>query len=213
MTRRRAKGLSSLALAGGLYVLATGGELLAASKEAEAKKYHEMLKAAKDAKGKVVALDELGKLGQISRDLTEKALPDMMKALKDKDAGVRASAAEAVGKCDPDPADAVPALVDLLNNDKDEKVKLAAINGLALMGEKAKDAADPLKDVQKANDKKSKARQGRRRRPQIDQWPEEEITVASLNRETPCVDLSMIAFNRTSFSQFFALRPSVSPTR
>jgi len=149
--------ITSFAVLGiGLYALATGGELFAASKEAEVKKYHELLKTAKDAKGKVLALDELGKLGQVSRDLTEKALPDMLKAFKDKDASVRAAAAEAVGKCDPDPADAVPALVDLLKNDKDEKVKIAAAMGLGHMGEKAKDATDPLKDVLKANDKKSK---------------------------------------------------------
>ncbi len=156
MSRRRAKILSGIVLVFGLYALATGGDLLAATKEAEAKKYHEMLKTAKDVKGKVLALDELGKLGLLSRDLTEKALPDITKALKDKDAGVRVSAAEALGKCDPDPADAVPALLDLLKNDKEERVKLAAMNGLAFMGEKAKDAASDLKDVQKANDKKSK---------------------------------------------------------
>jgi HEAT repeat protein len=156
MSLRAIRAASFLALGFGLYALTAGGDLFAASKEAEAKKYHELLKSATDAKGKVLALDELGKLGLVSRDLTEKALPDMMKALKDKDATVRAAAAEAVGKCDPDPADAVPALVDLLKNDKSEAVKLAAAKGLGLMGEKAKDATDTLKDVQKANDKKSK---------------------------------------------------------
>ena len=150
------RALSGFALAFGLYALSTGGDLLAASKEAEAKKYHEMLKSAKDAKTKTLALDELGKLGRISRDLTEKALPDIAKALKDKDAGVRVAACEAYGKCDPDPEEAVPALVDLLKNDKEEKVRIAAANGLAFMGDKAKDAKSSLQELQKANDKKSK---------------------------------------------------------
>jgi HEAT repeat protein len=156
MSPKRLRAISALALGFGLFVLATGGDLFAASKEAEAKKYHELLKTAPDAKGKVLALEELGKLGLLSRDLTEKALPDMLKALKDKDAAVRAAAAEAVGKCDPDPADAVPALVGLLKNDKEEKVKIAAANGLGHMGEKAKDAVSDLKEIQKAGDKKSR---------------------------------------------------------
>lgn len=156
MSHRHGKILAGFALVIGLGTLAMRGEAFAASKEAEARKYHELLKSAKDSKTKILALDELGKLGLISRELTEKALPDIAKALKDKDAAVRVAAAEALGKCDPDPADAVPALLDLVKNDKEEKVKIAAMNGLALMRDKAREATSALKDVQKANDKKSK---------------------------------------------------------
>jgi hypothetical protein len=156
MSRHPIRIVFGLALAGGMLVLAAGGSVLALGKEAEAKKYHEMLKTSKDAKGKVLALQELGKLGNLSRDLTEKALPDMMKAMGDTDATVRAAACEAVGKCDPDPADVVPKYVDLIKTDKDEKVKVAAMTGLGFMGEKASDAKPTLKDVQKNNDKKTK---------------------------------------------------------
>jgi HEAT repeat protein len=156
MTRRPLKLITGVALVAGLVVLSAGDDVRAAGKEAEAKKYHELLKTSKDSKQKMLALEELGKLGLLSRELTEKALPDITKAIKDKDAAVRVAACECLGKCDPDPADAVPALTDLLKNDKEEKVKVAAANGLAFMGEKAKDATDDLKDVQKANDKKSK---------------------------------------------------------
>ena len=156
MSGRFVRLVGGTALAFGLLALATGGDLFAASKEAEAKKYHEMLKTAKDAKGKILALDELGKLGLASRDLTEKALPDIMNALKDPSAGVRVAACETLGKCDPDPDDAVPKLVNILKNDKDEKVKIAAANGLAFMKEKAREATPALKEVQKNNDKKSR---------------------------------------------------------
>lgn len=156
MSRRLAKSLTGVTLAFGLYALAMGGDLLAASKYAEARKYHELLKSAKDTKTKVLALDELGKLGLLSRDLTEKALPDIQKSLKDKDAEVRAAAAETLGKCDPDPADAVPALVELMKHDKVEKVKVAAIHGLALMGDKAKEAVPEIQTIQRASEKKSK---------------------------------------------------------
>jgi HEAT repeat protein len=148
--RRAFKMASAAGLAAGLFGLALADGLAAADKAEEAKKYHEQLKATREAKKKVEALEELGKLGQIMTSLAEPALPDMVKALADKDAGVRRAAAEAIGKCDPDPKDVVPALTKLLREDKDEKVKVAAARGLGYMGESAKAATKDLREVQKA---------------------------------------------------------------
>jgi HEAT repeat protein len=149
--RRAFKMASAACLAAGLFGLVLADGLAAADKAEEAKKYHEQLKAAKVAKKKVEALEELGKLGQIMKSLAEPAVPDMLKALADKDAGVRRAAAEAVGKCDPDPKDVVPALTKLLKEDKDDRVKVAAARGLGYMGESARTATKDLREVQKAS--------------------------------------------------------------
>ena len=52
MSRSLVRPVSAAALAAGLFALAAGGDLFAAGKEAEAKKYHEQLKSAKDAKAR-----------------------------------------------------------------------------------------------------------------------------------------------------------------
>src|SRR5262245_35996641 len=111
-------------------VIALSGDLAADVKVKDALKHIDTLRNSKDNKAKVTALTELGKIGQIQKSLVSSAVPDMMKALEDKDAGVRAAAAKAVGMIDPDPKEAVPALVKLMKEDKDESVRLAAIQGL-----------------------------------------------------------------------------------
>lgn len=153
MSLRVLKPAGVAALAAGLFGLVLADGLGAAGKQEEAKKYTEQLKSAKDAKKKVEALDELGKLGQIQVTLTQPALPDVMKALEDKDAAVRKAAAECLGKCEPDPKDAIPALTKLLKEDKSDDVKIAAARGLMYMGEAAKEASDDLKSVARANKK------------------------------------------------------------
>ncbi len=157
MSPRRNLRASSL----GLFLLGVIGLIVtesyvSASKAEDAKKYIEQLKTSKDAKKRAEALMELGKLGQIMKSLAEPALPEMKKALDDKDSDVRKAAALAYGRVDPDPKEAVPALVKLLKDDKVEAVKIAAANGLAAMGDKAKEAMSALKEVQKSEDKKSK---------------------------------------------------------
>jgi HEAT repeat protein len=142
--------LSAAALAVLTAVLvAVSGDVTAQVKVKDAQKHIETLRTTKDNKAKAAALTELGKIGQIQKSLVSSAVPDMMKALEDKDAGVRAAAAKAVGMIDPDPKEAVPALVKLMKNDKDDAVKLAAIQGLAAMGESAKDANGDLRTVVK----------------------------------------------------------------
>ena len=87
--RRLAKLVSVSAFAAGLFGLLLADGLEAAGKQEEAKKYHEQLKSTKDAKKKVEALEELGKLGQIMKSLAEPAVPDIIKATEDKSADVR----------------------------------------------------------------------------------------------------------------------------
>ena len=128
----------------------------AANKQEDAKKFHEQLKTTKDVKKKIEALEELGKLSTIMASYSEAAIPDIAKALEDKDAGVRKAAAISYGKSSADPKDAVPALTKLLKEDKSEDVKIGAAQGLAAMGSNAKDALGDLRDLQKSEDKKSK---------------------------------------------------------
>jgi len=130
--------------------------LVAASKDADAKKATEDLKKSKDAKVKIAALVRLGELGQIQYSYAQPAIPDMLKALEDKDAGVRAAAAKAVGQAGSEDPDTVASLVKLLKADKEESVKIAAAEGLGLLGARAKDAVNDLRAAAKDADKKSK---------------------------------------------------------
>lgn len=137
---------SLVALFAGVFVVEIAQ---AAGKAEEAKKYHSQLKSSTDSKKKVIALEELGKIGQIQTSLVKPAIPDIMAALSDKDATVRAAAAEALGRCEPDPKEALPALRKLLKDDPSEQVKIAATNGLAAMGTSAKDALGDLRQIVK----------------------------------------------------------------
>lgn len=157
MSLRRAMKASCIGLfLLGVFALIGAESLIAANKAEEAKKYTEQLKSSKDPKKRAEALEELGKLGQIMKSLVDSALPDIVKSLEDKNADVRKAGALAYGRVDPDPKEAVPALVKVLKDDKEESVKIAAAQGLAAMGERAKEAVSSLREVQKSEDKKSK---------------------------------------------------------
>ena len=132
------------------------GDLFASDKEEDARKYTQDLKTAKDAKAKINAMNELAKLAKLMKSLGEPAIPELYKALEDKDAGVRAAAAFCLGECDDVPEKAIPALTKMLNNAKEEgAVRIAAAKGLAAMGPHAKDAVKDLQKVAAAEDKKS----------------------------------------------------------
>ena len=152
------KAMAFVALFNGALYLCVREEAIAGEKEDEAKKYTEQLRKGKDAKSKITALHELGNLAQIKTSLVADALPDVYKAVEDKDAGVRAAAAEALGKADEPYNKAGEILVKLIKEDKDEAVKISAIRGLTVMGQNAKDALPTIRDVVKdtAGDKKSK---------------------------------------------------------
>lgn len=140
----------------GLFLLAGPEGFALAGKKEDAAKHLSDLKAGKDAKSQVYALEELAKIGQIQKSAIKDAVPEMMKALESKDATVRAAAAKSVGMIDPDPKEVIPILVKMMTEDKDEAVKMGAIAGLGQMGENAKDAVKDLRKVVADEDKKSK---------------------------------------------------------
>ena len=152
------KAMAFVAIFNGALALCVREEVLASEKEEEAKQYTEQLRKGKDAKSKITALQELGKLAQVKKSFITDALPDVYKATADKDPGVRAAAAEALGKADEPYSKAGEVLVKMVKGDKDESVKIAAIRGLTVMGPGAKEALPAIRDVVKATagDKKSK---------------------------------------------------------
>jgi HEAT repeat protein len=154
---RFAKSFGAMALFNGVLFLCFASDLFASDKEEDAKKYTMDIRTSKDAKVKITALNELAKLAKLSKSLGEPAIPDLYKALEDKDAGVRAAAAFCLGECDDVPEKAIPALTKLLNNAKEEDaVRINAAKGLAAMGPHAKEAVKDLRAVQTSEDKKSK---------------------------------------------------------
>jgi len=152
---RHLKAFAAFALTCGMVLVACSPDIVAASKGAEAKKATEDLKNSKDNKVKIAALQKLGELGLIQYAYVEPAVPDVFKAIKDSDAGVRAAAAKALGMIGPDDKETVPQLAGLLQ-DKDENVKFAAAEGLAYMGKKAEGAVKDLRAAAKDLDAKSK---------------------------------------------------------
>ena len=106
----------------------------------------------KDVKTRIAAADDLGHIGQIKKSYTELAVPALIDALRDTDAGVRKAAANALGKVDPDVKLAVPALTDALK-DKAPPVRQAAASALGLIGPDAKDAIPILRETQKDSDR------------------------------------------------------------
>jgi HEAT repeat protein len=152
------KAMAFVAIFNGALALCVREEALASEKEEEAKKYTEQLRKGKDAKSKITALQELGNLAQIKKAFITDALPDVYKATQDKDPGVRAAAAEALGKADEPYNKAGEVLVKLIKSDKEDAVKIGALRGLTVMGPGAKDALPTIREVVNATkaDKKSK---------------------------------------------------------
>jgi HEAT repeat protein len=156
VSSRFVQALAAVALFNGTLYLCLSQEAIAAAQLADAKKYTQNLKQSQDTKTRITALRELGKLAAIQKTLVEDALPDIYKALDDKDAGVRAAAALALGQCD-EPADkAVPLLLKMLQDEKEtDTVRIGAARGLASMGSGAKAAVPALRTISKNSDKKS----------------------------------------------------------
>ena len=121
------------------------------SKKEEADKYQKVLKSSKDAKERAKAFEKLGELAQVQIELARPAIPEFVEALKDKDATVRAAAAHAIGKIDVEERkDFIKTLIDMMKNDKSDKVKEAAARGLGEMGPDAKEAIPAIKEAGKA---------------------------------------------------------------
>jgi HEAT repeat protein len=153
---RFVKALATVALFNGVLYMSLPSEAQA-SNESNARKYTQELKTGKDAKTKINALNELGKLAAIMKSYVENALPDIYKSLDDKDAGIRAAAAQTLGACDEPAEKAVPALMKVLKDDKEDSAKIGAAKGLTSMGPNAKDAIPLLRMY--ADDKKSAVQQ------------------------------------------------------
>src|SRR5437879_700385 len=126
-----------------------------ASKQDEAIKATQVLKSSKDTAAKIQAAIDIGNIGQIKKSYAIDAIPYLVAACKDKDAKLRGTAAEALGKVDP-PEDfkAVDLLTDMAKNDKSTDVKVSAIKGLASLGQGAKSALPVLREIQGKEDKK-----------------------------------------------------------
>ncbi len=121
------------------------------TKKDEAERYIKVLKTSKDTKARSDAFLKLGELSQISVELAKPAIPLYMDALKDKEGVVRAAAAEGIGMIDvDDKKEVIKALIDIVKNDKVEKVKEGAAKGLGWIGTDAKEAIPALKEAQKA---------------------------------------------------------------
>ncbi|HEY8506688.1 MAG TPA: HEAT repeat domain-containing protein [Gemmataceae bacterium] len=124
--------------------------------EQKAKDLRKELATSGDAKARARAAEELGKIGQLKASYARPAVPDLIKAMKDTDAGLRAAAALALGRVDPDPKVGVPPLVELLK-DKELSVRTAAANGLAAMGPAAKEALPALRAAMKKDREQKRA--------------------------------------------------------
>lgn len=109
----------------------------------------------RDAKVRAGAAEDLGHIGAVRAVDAEPALPALRQALKDKDAGVRRTAAEALGKIAVDAKETVPALIDALA-DPAVPVRGAAATALGQFGSEAKDAVPALQKAQKEADKKQR---------------------------------------------------------
>jgi HEAT repeat protein len=127
----------TLAFAGLLVAAVT---VAAATREEEAKKYAADLKS-KDAKVRLTAAKELGRLGQVQRRLTEPYTSDILAALKDSDPKVRGEAARTLGLIDPsEKKEAVTKLVEILKAEKSEDAREGQEMGIGELGATTDDA-------------------------------------------------------------------------
>ncbi len=112
----------------------------------------------KDWKARVSAAEDIGDVGAVRASDTKEAVPILLEMVKkDKDVAVRAAAAKALGRIDPDPAEAVPVLTDALK-DKAPSVRTAAADALGTLGEGAKGAVPALQELAKKDKDKGVSR-------------------------------------------------------
>jgi HEAT repeat protein len=113
-----------------------------------------VLKTSTNAKLRVKAAEDLGKVGAIRASYAADAIDPLINALaKDKDADVRKACAGALGDIGSDADKVVDALTEALK-DPSAIVKIAAAGALGQYGPEAKSALPPLRDLAKAKDDK-----------------------------------------------------------
>jgi vesicle coat complex subunit len=139
--------MKSMALVLGALIISVPAAL-ADSREEKVAKYIKDIESG-NAKARAEAAKEIGNIAAIRVSYAKPAIEPMLKLLKDKEASVRAAAAEALGKCD-EPKKTVKPLIDLLKEDKEQQVKVGAAVGLGLIGEPAKDAVKILRETAQA---------------------------------------------------------------
>ena len=123
-----------------LATLVTVLSVSAATREEEARRYAADLKS-KDAKVRLTALKELGKLGQVQRKLTEPYVDNVVGVLKDPDSKVRGEAARTLGLIDPkDTKAAIEKLAELLKDEKSQEAREGQESGLGELGGTTDDA-------------------------------------------------------------------------
>lgn len=116
--------------------------LAAATREEEAKKYAGDLKH-KDAKVRLQAVTELGKLGAASLKLVTPYVSNITDAIKDKDARVRGEASRTLGMIDaPDKKAAIEAITTALKNEKEAAARGGMYAGLGDIGALTKEASE-----------------------------------------------------------------------
>ncbi len=132
-----------------------------AGKADDAARYTEDLKTSKDVKVRIIAAQEIGKLAEVRKTYGKDAVPYLIESCKDKDPGMRAAAAEALGKSYTGDDDSVVSMLTTMSKDDgDMKVRIGAIRGLGAIGPKAKSALPTLREMmaEENKDKKSPLR-------------------------------------------------------
>jgi HEAT repeat protein len=148
-------------------ILATAG---AADLGAQAKKTKEQvdkliatLKTDKDAKKRQEAAQELQRIGEIRAKDGKPATEALVEAFrKDGDGNVRVAAGNALRAIEPDPKLVLPALLEVLKNDKEGNGVLTTASLLAaVLGKEAKESAPLIAEIKKREEAKDeKARDG-----------------------------------------------------
>jgi len=138
----------------GLFVAAAYlGELTAQTpNKADMPKFIDTAKdTKKDAKDRIAAVRNIGRLGRLKASYAKDAVePLIMLVKQEKDAKVRAEAAVTLGAIDPEDKEAVTTLIEVLKDEKTDKgVRAACATGLGTMGAKSKDALPLLREVAK----------------------------------------------------------------
>src|SRR5262245_66282185 len=111
-----------------------------ATKAEDAARYTKTLQSSKITSEKITAAKEIGKLATVNKSYGKEAIPFLFESCKDKDANLRAAAAEALGRAyGEDDSKAVELLHDMLKSDKSDLARLGAVDGLVAQGQKAKE--------------------------------------------------------------------------